>query len=116
MKLLAAVAAFACLCAQTAWAHSQLTSAVPADGSTVASPVEIDLSFSEDINAKFSGIDILGADGAKVMAEPAQLKDGKTLVLPLAKPLAAGSYRVDWHVLSADGHKTKGSFAFTVKP
>ena len=30
------------------------------------------------------------------------------------KPLAAGTYRVHWHVLSVDTHTTQGSFTFRV--
>lgn len=116
MKSLAAAAAFACLFAQAALAHGQLSSSTPADGASVASPPDISLRFSEEVNAKFSGLELLGPDGARVKTEPARLDDAKTLVLPLGTPLAPGAYRVDWHVLSSDGHKTKGSFGFTVKP
>ncbi|WP_313160064.1 copper resistance protein CopC, partial [Mixta calida] len=37
------------------------------------------------------------------------------LIVPLEKPLPGGSYQVNWHVLSVDGHKTKGSYTFSVK-
>ena len=30
------------------------------------------------------------------------------------KSLSPGTYRVRWHVLSVDTHKTEGSFTFTV--
>jgi methionine-rich copper-binding protein CopC len=33
----------------------------------------------------------------------------------LSQPLQAGSYQVNWHVLSVDGHKTAGSYRFSVK-
>ncbi|MCD4599315.1 copper resistance protein CopC, partial [Proteus mirabilis] len=29
--------------------------------------------------------------------------------------LAEGNYSVDWSVVSVDGHKTKGSYQFSVK-
>ncbi|MDU5691430.1 MAG: copper resistance protein CopC, partial [Citrobacter freundii] len=29
--------------------------------------------------------------------------------------LEAGKYTVDWHVVSVDGHKTKGQYTFSVK-
>jgi len=35
--------------------------------------------------------------------------------VPLKTPLAAGDYQVNWHVLSVDGHKTQGSYRFSVK-
>jgi copper resistance protein C len=40
---------------------------------------------------------------------------GNQLVIGLPR-LAPGSYRVNWHVISVDGHKTEGSFAFEVRP
>jgi copper resistance protein C len=39
-----------------------------------------------------------------------------TLVVPVTATLAAGTYTVDWHALATDGHKTNGSYTFTVKP
>jgi methionine-rich copper-binding protein CopC len=30
------------------------------------------------------------------------------------QPLTAGTYKVEWRVLSVDGHKVNGDFTFTV--
>ena len=35
--------------------------------------------------------------------------------VPLEQTLVTGTYGVDWHVVSVDGHKTKGSYRFSVK-
>jgi methionine-rich copper-binding protein CopC len=32
------------------------------------------------------------------------------------KPLTAGVYRVIWHLVAADGSKSKGKYEFTVAP
>jgi methionine-rich copper-binding protein CopC len=32
------------------------------------------------------------------------------------KPLAPGTYKVTWHAVSVDTHRTQGSYEFTVKP
>jgi methionine-rich copper-binding protein CopC len=112
-----AIAALAFLSASAALAHSQLTSSTPANGVLTASPAEISLTFTETVNLKFSGITLAGPGGTASATGSARLSQGdKTLAVPIAKPLAPGAYRVDWHVLSNDGHKTKGSFAFTVTP
>lgn len=102
----------------TAWAHAHLTAADPADKSVVAtSPTEIDLSFSEALNLKFSGATLVGPDKSEVkMGEPMLMEGNKMMMIPVAETLAAGNYTVEWHVLSADGHKTKGTFSFTLKP
>ena len=37
------------------------------------------------------------------------------VTLPLAETLPPGEYTVAWHVVSVDGHKTKGQYTFSVK-
>jgi methionine-rich copper-binding protein CopC len=32
------------------------------------------------------------------------------------KALRPGTYRVSWHAVSIDTHRTEGAFTFTVKP
>ncbi len=112
-------AALACL-AHTgpALAHAHLKSATPPAGGTVtAAPSELDLTFSEELNLKFSGVKVTGPDKAAVPTGEAMLMDGDTtLMVPLSGSLGAGTYKVDWHALSEDGHKTQGSYTFTVKP
>ena len=103
----------------SAFAHAEFVKSNPApDAVVTASPTEIDLTFSEGINLKFSGAKL--SDSMKMSLEtgPATLAKGgdTTLVIPVTKPLAAGEYVVVWHNLSKDGHKSKGSFKFTVKP
>jgi len=116
--LLSGVAALALVgLASPAFAHAHLKAATPAAGGSVASaPSELDLDFSEDLNLKFSGVTVKGPDGAVETGAASLAKDNTRLVVPLKAPLAAGAYTVDWHALSADGHKTKGSYSFTVKP
>ncbi len=102
-----------------ALAHAHLTSAVPAAGGTVAAPPsELDLSFSEGVNPKFTGLALTGPAGDAVPTGAAKLGTGgdTALVVPVTGPLAAGTYKVRWHALATDGHKTDGSYTFTVKP
>lgn len=102
-----------------AHAHAHLKSAVPAlNGTVAAAPSELDLRFSEGLNLKFTGAKITGPDKATVATGSATLGDGgdTTLVVPVSTPLRPGTYEVDWHALSTDGHKTSGNYLFTVKP
>lgn len=101
-----------------AFAHAHLTTSIPADKAVLtASPVAVELHFSEELNIRFSGAKITGPGKAEVKSGVATLADeGKTLTLPIPAALDAGAYLVEWHVLSTDGHKTKGSYNFTVKP
>lgn len=101
-----------------ALAHAHLKSQYPAANANVeASPQALTLTFSEDIEPAFSGVEIVGS-GQKAMptAEVERApQQHNQLIVPLEKPLSSGSYQVNWHVLSVDGHKTKGSYTFSVK-
>ncbi|MEF3102450.1 CopC domain-containing protein YobA [Raoultella terrigena] len=101
-----------------AFAHAHLQQQTPAADSTVnASPQALTLSFSEGIETRFSGVTLSGPQQNAVATGKLALSDDNKaqLVVPLAQPLTPGDYTVDWHVVSVDGHKTKGQYHFTVK-
>lgn len=111
--LIAAVAvAFA---AGPAAAHARLVSATPAPNATVAAPRTLSLTFSERAVPAFSGFDVIDAAGEKVAIRTTVAEDGKTLTGTLARPLAAGTYSVEWRIASSDGHRMTGSYAFSVR-
>ena len=99
-------------------AHAHLKIATPAPDSTVAAlPTELRLGFTEGVNLKFTGVAVTGPAGAVPTGAAALAPgDNKILIVPVSGPLAPGSYKVDWHALATDGHKTDGSYGFTVKP
>lgn len=95
-----------------AHAHAELDHSVPAAGCTIsAAPTEVVLSFSEGIEPKFSGAEVLDSKGAHVEETSTAADSAMHVKL---KPLGTGTYQVNWHALSDDTHKTKGSFKFTV--
>ncbi len=94
-------------------AHAFLDHASPLVGSTVATaPYEVSLWFTQNIEAAFSAVEVSDAKGARVDQGKAQIS-GNAMRVGL-KPLAPGTYRVRWHVLSVDTHKTEGNFTFRV--
>ncbi len=97
-------------------AHAHLLSSSPVAGAAVTTPKAVVMHFSEKLEPKFSGADLFKADGSPLgsstLITPA---DTKTVTLSPSAPLAAGTYKVSWHVVSADGHRTKGDIAFTVQ-
>lgn len=100
-------------------AHAHLKSAIPPmNGTVTAAPSELDLTFSEGLNLKFTGVKIAGPGQASVATGPAHLGPGgdTMLVVPVADSLTAGTYTVAWHAFATDGHKTSGSYTFTVRP
>jgi copper resistance protein C len=95
-----------------AHAHAFLDHASPLVGSTVASaPHEVALTFTQNLES-FSSVQVTDANGARVDQGKAQIS-GNSMRVGL-KSLAPGTYRVRWHALSVDTHKTEGSFTFTV--
>ena len=115
MTAFAAFALTAGLAAATqASAHAAFVSASPAANATVSAPKEVSVTLSEELSSKFSGFDLMKADGAKVPVKTTVAKDKKTLVAAVPA-LAPGAYMVMWHAVAADdGHKSKGDFNFTV--
>jgi copper resistance protein C len=104
------LAAFSNVAAQ---AHALLDHADPLAGSTVASaPREVSLTFTQNLEAAFSSVQVTDANGARVDQGKAQIS-GNTMRVEL-KSLAAGTYQVRWQALSVDTHKTEGSFTFSV--
>lgn len=117
-RTLACIAALSALAlAPQAFAHAHLVSSDPAAKSTVAAPRQITLRFTETLNPKFSGAAVTMPQMAD-MAAPAKVTfsaDQLGMVLTPGAPLAAGAYKVSWHAVSADTHRTQGDFIFTVK-
>ena len=106
------------LCAASAaLAHAFLDHAEPPVGATIAAaPTALRLYFSEPIEPVFSGVTLAGAGGQPVATGAASIdpQNRAALVLPLP-PLSPGRYRVSWHVVSADTHRTEGSYEFEVR-
>nr|WP_244436603.1 copper homeostasis periplasmic binding protein CopC [Afipia sp. OHSU_I-C6] len=99
-----------------ALAHPQLETSDPAAGATTSSPKQIRITFNEVVIPKFSGIEIKDKVGravaiGKSSVDPA---DKKRLVVPVKEELSPGEYKVDWHAVSDDTHRVKGSYSFSV--
>ncbi len=112
----AAVAALAgplLLIAFDAQAHAHLVKATPAADASVSAPATVRLQFSEKLAPKFSGASVMTANGKPVPAR-ASVSARTVNVTPRTR-LTSGGYMVMWHVVSADGHKMKGEYNFTVR-
>ena len=101
----------------SAHAHAHLLSSVPAENAkAMLAPSTLTLNFSEELNLKFSSVEVLGPDNAKVeiASEALAPKDEKVLIVTLKAPLPAGKCTVNWKAFSQDGHKTNGSYTIDV--
>ncbi|WP_426448805.1 CopC domain-containing protein YobA [Siccibacter colletis] len=101
-----------------ALAHAHLTQQTPAANAAVSeAPKALTLNFSEGVEQNFSKVVLLGPDDQPVATGKATLNasDDKQLLVPVNAPLKTGRYQVQWQVVSVDGHKTKGTYAFSIK-
>jgi copper resistance protein C len=105
------------LAAGLASAHAFLDRASPAVGATVAAPKEISIWFTEQVEPAFSAIEVTDAAGNRVDRGGTHPDPANRMLLHVAlKPLTPGAYKVKWHVVSVDTHRTQGDFGFTVAP
>jgi methionine-rich copper-binding protein CopC len=96
-------------------AHAMLDHAEPRVGNKVASPPrEVTLYFTQKLEPAFSTITVTGPSGQRVDAGRTRV-NGSQISVPL-KGDGAGTYHVNWRVLSVDTHTTNGSFTFQVGP
>lgn len=117
LTLVIAAGLISTLAATQAFAHAFLSRAQPGVGTTVnAAPSELQLTFTEDVVAAFSGVRVATAAGAPVPAGKAVVGPADTLHVRLAHALRPGTYVVSWHVISVDTHHTQGTYKFTVAP
>lgn len=96
-------------------AHAMLVGSEPAADRVVsASPTRVRLVFSEEIEPSLAAIAVLDGDGhvsrLHISGDPHDVH----AIIGEVKPLRTGAYRVNWHVVSVDGHPVGGSFVFWV--
>jgi methionine-rich copper-binding protein CopC len=103
--------------AGSAAAHSLLLESAPAAGATLTTaPRELTLRFNNRIEKSLSRIRLLDDQGA-ARSLAITLDDGTADRLSAAVPsLPPGRWRVEWQVLSMDGHVVTGRFEFRLAP
>lgn len=96
-----------------AFAHSELQSATPGDGETVTEPTDhVTLTFGGKIEDG-SHIEVIDAAGEKVEQESLNI-DNNEMTVTFDEPLENSTYKVDWDIISGDGHTLMGEYSFTV--
>jgi methionine-rich copper-binding protein CopC len=98
-------------------AHSLLLESTPAAGATLpAAPPQLMLRFNNRIEKPLSRVRLVDGRGG---GQPLTLATGATPADRLTAPLPAlapGRWRVEWQVLSTDGHVVSGRFDFHIAP
>jgi methionine-rich copper-binding protein CopC len=99
-----------------AQAHPEFQSAEPSAGKSSAPPKQIRVLFNESIIPQFSGIELKDQAGKAIATGKATTDptNKKLMIVPLKDQLTPGDYKVEWHAVSDDTHKVKGSYSFGV--
>ncbi|WP_273826641.1 CopC domain-containing protein YobA [Providencia rettgeri] len=117
-KLSAIAVLFLGMSFQQAFAHAHLKDQLPAEGAAIEqTPESITLNFSEGIEVNFTKVSIIGPEKNIIKTGKATLdpNNDTKVIVPVEDKLTSGKYDVNWSVVSVDGHKTKGTYSFTVK-
>lgn len=87
----------------------------PSAGATVAaSPARVAIDFDAPIETLFAKLEVMDAAGRNLAAAPPAVDPAKRRLSAAVPPLKPGPYTVAWRVVCADGHRTEGSYSFTV--
>ena len=88
-------------------AHADFVSMTPAAGSTVSELSVVTLTFSEDITALGSAVVVLDPNGLEIQS--GLTVQGAAVSVPVNQPTVAGTYTVNYRVVSVDAHVIEGS-------
>lgn len=102
--------------APAATAHNWLTSSNPAANSTITSaPASVQLTFNDRVLTQPAParVVVTGPDGKHYETACAQTTDRQVDVA--WKPGSPGTYRVEYRIVSADGHPVSNSMTFTYR-
>jgi len=101
--------ALAGLFAVPAAAHTALVASDPRDGATLTrAPEAVVLTFDEDVTSTGTAMVVTGPDGARLDRPDGLLVSGPRVSVPLAAATLSGPCRVEYRVVSADGHVVTG--------
>lgn len=113
LTLLVTTCGLAVMTTAPASAHDSIVGSDPADGAELtASPAQITLTFSEEIQPVGGQVLLVDSAGTQVAAGAPSV-DGVTAAL-VVPALANDTYSVTWRVVSSDGHPIDGTFGFSV--
>ena len=92
-----------------------MESSPAADTAQPSAPTELRLRFNNRIEKRLSRVRLLDERGVRFDLPVGRDGAADWLVAPVPA-IAPGRYRVEWQVLSTDGHVVSGRFGFTVAP
>ncbi|MGH8013874.1 MAG: copper resistance CopC family protein [Candidatus Binataceae bacterium] len=98
-----------------AWAHAFPTKERPLVGSTINKPPStVTIWYDAPIQPLFAKLDVLDSAGHQEDTGAPTVEDHQRALSVKLKPLKPGNFTVKWGVVAEDGHRTEGSYEFTV--
>lgn len=95
------------------FAHSHIGETVPADGEVINEKLsEIVLNFDGKIELG-STIELFDSKDNKIELDEINIENSQ-LIGKLNTPLVNDDYKVNWSIISEDGHPLKGTYTFTI--
>jgi len=94
------------------YAHGNLASSAPEDGSRIREVTQIQLVFSATV--RLEAMRIRNTDGAEVELESTSTDSAITHTISLDEPLTPGRYSASWRSISSDSHVVNGEIRFIV--
>lgn len=99
------------------WAHASLVKSDPPRRASLSeSPSQIQLWFNEEIETAYASVQVFDSNGKIVSVdEPKAVEDDPKSVVLAMPVLGSGSYKVQFRVLSVDGHVVESNYSFRIK-
>jgi hypothetical protein len=104
-------------CPSTVLSHASLIKSVPARRAQIfKTPPQIQLWFSERLEARFSSLRVIDSSGNRVDLNDVVVdsNDAKRISVGV-KSLLPGQYKIKFRVLSVDGHVVEDEVPFTIR-
>ncbi|AUW60611.1 hypothetical protein C1T17_20605 (plasmid) [Sphingobium sp. SCG-1] len=98
------------------FAHAALVKSVPGSRAVIDKmPPQVELCFNEEVDLKFSTFSISDTAGKHAPLGPIKLGRDARCLSAKSGALAKGTYQLNYHVLSKDGHIVKYGLQFTIR-
>jgi len=107
-------ALFSFMISATAFAHTGLSEATPADGAIIKEgPAHINLTFNGPV--KLVKLELMGV-GHEMPTNFESNSEAAASFMIETPGMHPGAFTVNWAVIGADGHTVAGNYSFTVDP
>ncbi|WP_462410606.1 copper resistance CopC/CopD family protein [Neobacillus sp. Marseille-QA0830] len=101
----------------SAYAHAYIIKSNPSDNEILSeAPKKVSIEFDETIQPSYNSIEVFESSGKRVDQNNGRVSADHPSILEcdLAENLPNGTYRIQWRVVSSDGHPVEGVIPFQI--